>query len=256
MAQFQAFSAASRALRHLSTGSRTLTGPRAQVDAERCTGCSDCARSCPFFAISMVERPLASVGYGSAADGAVSLASIDPLLCTGCGNCVSVCPVDAANLSGWSDAQLTAQMQVALDGGKEPRVLVFACEWSGHAAAELAGAEMRSYPADVRLVRLDCTGRLESGLIFDAFEMGAAGVLVLGCAPRLCHYERGNERAAAAFLQAEELTRLMGIDSRRLRLAWAPPDDGAAVTELINEFADGVLAASRAEADAVTTAVS
>jgi len=247
MAQFQAFSAASRALRHLATGSRTLTGPRAQVEADRCTGCNDCARSCPFFAITMIERPLPSVGYGSTPGAAVSLASIDPLLCTGCGNCVSVCPVDAASLSGWSDTQLSAQMQVALGGGKEPRVLVFACEWSGHAAAELAGAEMRSYPADVRLVRLDCTGRMESGLILDAFEMGADGVMVLGCAPKLCHYERGNERAAAAFLQAEELTRLMGVDARRLRLAWTPPDDGAAFAELISEFTEGVLEANREE---------
>ncbi|MGD8329768.1 MAG: hydrogenase iron-sulfur subunit [Acidobacteriota bacterium] len=251
MAQFQAFSAASRALRHLRTGSRTLTGPRAQVDAERCTGCNDCARSCPFFAITMLERPLPARGYGSTPNGAVSLASIDPLLCTGCGNCVSVCPVDAASLSGWSDAQLSAQMQVALDGGTAPRILVLACEWSGHAAAELAGAEMRSYPAEVRMVRLDCSGRLESGLIFDAFEMGADGVLVLGCAPRLCHYERGNERATAAFLQAEELTRLMGVDSRRLRLAWAPPDDGEAFAELVTEFAEGALAATREEATAV-----
>jgi len=247
MAQFQAFSAASRALRHLDRGDMMLTGPGAQIADERCTGCSDCARACPFTAITMMERPLTSVGYGAAPDGAVSLASIDPLMCTGCGNCVSICPVDAASLSGWSDAQLEAQMEVALDGSDDPRILVFACEWSGHAAAELAGAEMRSYPADIRLVRLDCGGRLESGLIFDAFEKGAAGVLVLACAPKLCHYERGNERAAAACQQVEELTSLMGVDPSRIRLAWAPPDDGAAFAELVTEFADGVMAADAKE---------
>jgi heterodisulfide reductase subunit A-like polyferredoxin/coenzyme F420-reducing hydrogenase delta subunit len=237
MAQFQAFSAASRALRHLSSGTMILTGPVAEIAEERCTGCNDCARACPFTAITMLERPLDTDGYGAGPDGAVSLASIEPLLCTGCGNCVSVCPVDAASLTGWSDAQLEAQMDVALNGGREPRIVVFACEWSGHAAAELAGAEMLSYPADVRVVRLDCTGRLHSGLILDAFESGAAGVLVLGCAPKLCHYERGNERAAAACLQAQELTNLMGVDPSRLRLAWVPPDDGAAFAELIVEFA-------------------
>ena len=104
MAQFQAFSAASRALRHLRMGSAILRGPMAQVDAEKCNGCSDCSRLCPFSAITMVERP----------EG-VSLSTIDPLLCTGCGNCVSVCPVEAATLTGWSDSQLEAQMRVALD---------------------------------------------------------------------------------------------------------------------------------------------
>lgn len=251
MAQFQAFSAASRALRHIRRESVTLRGPLAQVDAERCNGCSDCARLCPFHAITMVERP----------EG-VSLSTIDPLLCTGCGNCVSVCPVEAATLSGWSDSQLDAQMRVALDyrdpkpgtvfpdsGGlgaaalnsdREPRVLVFACEWSGYAATELAGAQKRTYPANVRVIRLDCSGRLQAGLIFNAFEMGAAGVLVLGCAQKLCHYERGNERAAAAFGQVEELSTLLGLHPNRLKLAWAPPDDGAALADLINEFAAGV----------------
>jgi len=248
ISQFQAFSAASHALEHLRRGTVRLTGPTARVDAARCTGCNDCARSCPFCAITMIGRPLADVGYGAAPDGAVSLAEIDPLMCTGCGNCVSVCPVDAASLTGWSDTQLVSQMRAALADAEDPRILVFACEWSGHSAAELAGAQMHEYPANIRMVRLDCSGRLESGLIFDAFEAGAAGVLVLGCAPKLCHYERGNERAAAAFLQAEELTRLMGVDPARLRLTWTPPDDGAAFAELIGEFVDGVLAATLKEA--------
>ncbi len=251
MAQFQAFSAASRALRHMGRGSVTLRGPLAQVDAERCNGCSDCSRLCPFHAITMVERP----------EG-VSLSTIDPLLCTGCGNCVSVCPVEAATLSGWSDSQLDAQMRVALDyqdpepgsmlpeagglgvaalnGDREPRILVFACEWSGYAAAELAGAQKRAYPANVRVIRLDCSGRLQAGLIFNAFEMGAAGVLVLGCVQKLCHYERGNERAAAAFDQVEELSGLLGLHPKRLKLAWTPPDDGAALADMISEFAAGV----------------
>jgi coenzyme F420-reducing hydrogenase delta subunit len=77
-------------------------------------------------------------------------------------------------------------------------------------------------------------------LIFSAFEMGAAGVLVLGCAQKLCHYERGNERAAAAFGQVEELSALLGLHPKRLKLAWAPPDDGAALADMINEFAAGV----------------
>ena len=76
---------------------------------------------------------------------------------------------------------------------------------SGLAAAELAAAQQLSYPANVRLIRLGCSGRLQPGLILKAFELGAAGVLVLGCAPRLCHYEQGNERVIAAYEQVEAL---------------------------------------------------
>ena len=234
-AQFQGFSAASRALRHLGRGSASLRGPRAEVTDHKCNGCSDCAPLCPFSAITMVERP-----------SGTSLSIVDPVKCTGCGNCVSVCPVSAMNLTGWTDAQLEAQIAAALEGstiggnGGDPRndsrVLVFACEWSGHAAAELAGAQLRTYPAGVRMIRLDCTGRLQAGFIMSAFERGAAGVLVMGCAPKLCHYERGNERAAAACAQAEDLTRMIGVHPSRLKLEWTPPDDGEALANLLTDF--------------------
>jgi coenzyme F420-reducing hydrogenase delta subunit len=124
--------------------------------------------------------------------------------------------------------------------GDGSRILVFACEWSGYAAAELAGAQKLSYPPNVRMIRLDCAGRIQPGLILKAFEMGAAGVLVLGCEPRLCHYERGNERAAAAYEQVEAVVGLLGLAPSRLQLAWMPPDDGPAFAELVTRFVKGV----------------
>jgi len=292
-AQFQAYSTASRALRHLRQGSVTARGPVAQVHPEKCNGCSDCFQVCPFAAVTMVERsdglgrsnfyapdrpttgpatahrPAASVnltppglhqqpapteGQGPvtirSAEGSypelvegLSLAVIDPLLCTGCGNCVSVCPVGAVTVAGWTEVQLETQMRVALSRegrNNRPRVLVFACEWSGLAAAELAGARQLSYPANVRLIRLGCSGRLQPGLILKAFELGAAGVLVLGCASKFCHYERGSERVMAAYAQVEALAGLLGLPPTRLQLAWTPPDSGLAFAELVTEFVKGV----------------
>ncbi|GAB4548088.1 MAG: hypothetical protein Kow0063_42940 [Anaerolineae bacterium] len=236
-AQFQAYSAASRALRHLRRGVVRTYGVAAQVDPAKCNGCGDCFCICPFAAVTMVERV-----------NGISLSQVDPLLCTGCGNCVSVCPVGAVTIPGWGDAQLEAQMRIALNGAPapaQPLVLVFACEWSGYAAAELAGAQKLTYPSNVRMIRLDCSGRLQAGLILKAFELGAAGVLVLGCAPRLCHYERGNERAAAAYRQVETITRLLGLPPNRLQLAWTPPDDGPAFVELVTRFVEGVGSGSR-----------
>ncbi len=71
--------------------------------------------------------------------------------------------------------------------------------------------------------------------------MGAAGVLVLGCEPKLCHYERGNERAAAAYEQVEAVTGLLGLPPHRLQLAWIPPDDGPAFAELVSRFVEGAI---------------
>jgi coenzyme F420-reducing hydrogenase delta subunit len=90
------------------------------------------------------------------------------------------------------------------------------------------------------MIRLDCSGRMQPGLILKAFEMGAAGVLVLGCPPRLCHYERGNERAAAVCQQARALAGLLGLPPARFGLAWLAPDDGPACAELLTSFVRGV----------------
>jgi heterodisulfide reductase subunit A-like polyferredoxin/coenzyme F420-reducing hydrogenase delta subunit len=245
-AQFQAYSTASRALRHLRRGKVAAHGSMAQVDLDKCNGCGDCVYACPFAAAAMTKRTLHPGEPGEPdlrRDEGLSLAVIDRLLCTGCGNCVSVCPVGAVTLAGWTDAQLEAQMQVALEDAAEsaePRILIFACAWSGYAAAELAGAQMLTYPPNLRLICLECSGRLQPGLILKALELGAAGVLVLGCAPRLCHYERGNQRAAAAQKQVEAITGLLGIPRARLQLAWVPPDDGPAFAELVTRFVEGV----------------
>ncbi len=249
-AQFQAYSAASRALKHLRKKSVMVGGARAVVDPMKCNGCSDCFEVCPFDAVTMIERPAQfskdSVHIEIQTPDAKkqSLSVIDPILCTGCGNCVSVCPVGAATMRGWSDEQLEDQMHIALrdtsDNKDSLRILIFACEWSGYAAMELAGRQKLSYPSNVRAIRLDCTGRLQPGLILKAFEMGADGVMILGCMPKLCHYERGNEQAAAIYNQVESLVGLLGISPVRLKLAWTPPDDAPAWVELVTKFVEGV----------------
>ena len=224
-AMFEAYSVAARAVHHIQRERITNWATAATIDPKRCNGCGDCVRVCPFMAITL--QPC---------QGDIGLAMIDPLLCTGCGNCVSVCPVKAAQVALATDEQIEAQVRMALRGRNH---LVFACEWSGYSAAEIAGAQGLPYPASTRVIRLNCTGRLQPGLILKALEMGAAGVMVLGCAPGLCHYEQGNERCAAAFEQANGLAQLLALDDR-LKLEWIPPDDGARFAQVVADFVTGL----------------
>jgi heterodisulfide reductase subunit A-like polyferredoxin/coenzyme F420-reducing hydrogenase delta subunit len=231
-AAFEAYSAAARAVRHIQKKQIVNWSAAATIDVTRCNGCGDCVRVCPFMAIQLQISNFKSEITGRA-DDAMRLAVVDPLVCTGCGNCVSVCPVKAAQIPSATDEQIEAQIRAALR--IHPSHLVFACEWSGYSAAEVAGAQGYTCPASTRIIRLNCTGRLQPGLILKAFEMGATGVLILGCAPGTCHYERGNEHCAATFEQAHALAHLLALDDR-LKLEWIPPDDGARFARVITDF--------------------
>jgi F420-non-reducing hydrogenase iron-sulfur subunit len=62
----------------------------------------------------------------------------------------------------------------------EPQILAFACHYCAYAAADLAGSMRLSYPANVKIVVLPCTGKLDALYLLKAFERGADGVLVAG----------------------------------------------------------------------------
>ncbi|MCK4727563.1 MAG: hydrogenase iron-sulfur subunit [Desulfobacterales bacterium] len=62
----------------------------------------------------------------------------------------------------------------------EPKILAFCCNWCAYAAADLAGVSRWQYPANIRVVRVMCSGRINPAFILKAFQLGADGVLVSG----------------------------------------------------------------------------
>jgi len=62
----------------------------------------------------------------------------------------------------------------------EPNILAFACHYCAFAAADLAGVMRLSYPSNVKIIRLPCTGKLDFIHILHAFERGVDGVFVGG----------------------------------------------------------------------------
>jgi heterodisulfide reductase subunit A len=233
-AEFQATNAAFCAIRHLHAGKVINHAPVATMDQERCTGCGTCVQACPFHAISM-----------QTGEGVLDRSQIDPLLCKGCGNCVVVCPVKAINLTENSDQQLLAQIEAALAmtrNDDRPRVLVFGCEWSSHAAAELAGARRIQYPVEVRLIRLGCSVRFDPTHALWAFLNGADGIFIGACPPGDCHFFGGNRYVQDRFHTLRDLLEGFGFDARRLRLEWITQDDPADFVGKITEFTDLVWA--------------
>lgn len=64
--------------------------------------------------------------------------------------------------------------------GWEPNIIAFACHYCAFAAADLAGVMRLSYPSNVKIIRLPCTGKLDHYYMLRAFEQGVDGVFVAG----------------------------------------------------------------------------
>jgi len=73
-----------------------------------------------------------------------------------------------------------AEAPFAVEEGWEPVILAFACHYCAFAAADLAGVMRLPYPANVKIIRLPCTGKLDHSYILHAFERGVDGVFVTG----------------------------------------------------------------------------
>jgi quinol-cytochrome oxidoreductase complex cytochrome b subunit/NAD-dependent dihydropyrimidine dehydrogenase PreA subunit len=82
---------------------KTAPVPTAEVVDTKCTGCSLCAKDCPFAAIEMVPAPAGSRFK--------LLATILPYRCSGCGVCVGACAFDAVDLADIQDADVTARIK-------------------------------------------------------------------------------------------------------------------------------------------------
>jgi len=120
----------------------------------------------------------------------------------------------------------------------EPKIVGFLCNWCGYAGADLAGTSRLSYPTNIRIIRVMCSGRVEPVFILNAFENGADGVLVAGCHPGDCHYRSGNNQAEKRVEKTKKLLDLLGIGSDRLRLEWISAAEGEKFASVIRDFTE------------------
>lgn len=120
------------------------------------------------------------------------------------------------------------------------RIIVFACHWCAYSAADLAGIRRMDYPETVRIVRVMCSGMVHPNLVMEAFHLGAAGVLVMGCRPGECHYKDGNLRAEARRAVIVEMMEVMGLESERFRMVWCASSEAEKFVEACREMAKTV----------------
>jgi coenzyme F420-reducing hydrogenase delta subunit len=103
-----------------------------------------------------------------------------------------------------------------MDQPFEPEITAFYCLYCGYMAADTAGALQVQYPANVKFVRLPCTGKTDVRYLLEAFEQGADGVYVVACPIGNCHHVRGNERGRARLQRAKAILDEIGLGGDRL----------------------------------------
>ena len=108
----------------------------------------------------------------------------------------------------------------------EPTIVAFFCNWCTYTAADLAGTSRLSYPPNIKIIRMMCSGMVDPQYVIKALLEGADGVLVSGCNPGDCHYINGNFKARRRIKLLKTILPCFGIDDRRLRLTWIGASDG------------------------------
>ncbi len=71
-------------------------------------------------------------------------------------------------------------MENAMAESFEPQILAYCCKYCAYAAADLAGSMRLSYPANVKIIQVPCTGRVDIIHLLRAIQSGADGIYVAG----------------------------------------------------------------------------
>ena len=121
-----------------------------------------------------------------------------------------------------------------------PKILAFTCRWCTYTGADLAGLNRMKYPADIHLLRVPCSGRVNPQYVLEALQRGADGVLVCGCHPGDCHYTTGNYYARRRMTLLFSMLDFIGVENGRTRVEWVSAAEGVKFSQTMNEFVEKV----------------
>ncbi len=118
----------------------------------------------------------------------------------------------------------------------EPTIVAFCCHYCAYTAADSAGSQRLEYPANVKIVRIPCTGKVDRIHLMKAFELGADGVYVAGCLDGDCHFKNGNLRAEQRVSHIREKLKDIGLEPERLEMVKMSAGMGDRFAEHARDF--------------------
>jgi heterodisulfide reductase subunit A len=189
-----------------------------EINEDKCGLCGLCVQSCPYNAIS--------IGNGKI--------NVDKFKCKGCGTCVSVCPTNAIEMNVDTSEKILKTIEILSKSKRSPKIIAFCCKSCGYAAADDAGFKKLFYNPNTFIIRVPCTGRVDTQFIIRAIELGFDGVMIIGCRRNACRYIDGVEKIEK---KIQLLKKALGSKySNRIILKHMNAVEGTKFAEDINEF--------------------
>lgn len=97
-----------------------------------------------------------------------------------------------------------------------------------------------TYPADIKIIRVPCTGKVDVLHLLRALEKGADGAYCVGCLEGDCHFSNGNFRARKRVEQARKLLDTIGLDGQRVEMFNLSSGEGPRFAEYAVEMAERI----------------
>ncbi|MCS5422141.1 MULTISPECIES: hydrogenase iron-sulfur subunit [Psychrilyobacter] len=122
----------------------------------------------------------------------------------------------------------------------KPLIVAFCCNWCSYAGADLAGTSRLNYPANIKIIRVPCSCRVNINFVLRAFQNGADGVVIAGCHPGDCHYSTGNYHTRRRFSLITNLAEYVGVEKERFKVDWISAAEGNKFATVMNDILEDV----------------
>lgn len=123
-----------------------------------------------------------------------------------------------------------------MNNNDTPRIIGFLCTWCSYTGADLAGTARLRIPPSIRVIRTMCSGRIDPLFVLKCYLKGADGVMMMGCHPGDCHYQKGNYNARRRYVMLDDIFKTLGLEKDRIGLWWVSASEAPVYEKVTNEF--------------------
>ena len=98
------------------------------------------------------------------------------------------------------------------------------------------------YPANVKIIHVPCSGKVDVLHLLRAIQKGADGAYIVGCLEGSCHFNEGNYRAKERVQYVQSLLEEVGIEGDRVRMYNLTSGEGPTFAAYAKEMTDHIKA--------------